>query len=109
MQIPCAFALKNIKSAGFSLRETPTPGISCDEYFMMIVSSLENVWRPKKYWGKEVTQELRCILHCQYPQKVVLVISHLISDSCSALPALLCPLGRCILKTTFLRLPYQLA
>lgn len=40
---------ENIKKyACFSLRETPTPGISCSEHVLIIVNSLENVWKPKK-------------------------------------------------------------
>lgn len=49
MELPCVFALKILRKVHvFFLREIPTPGILCNGHFMMIVSSLENVWRPKK-------------------------------------------------------------
>lgn len=49
MELPCVFALKILRKAhGFFFPSGKHPPLACNEHFMMIVSSLENVWRPKK-------------------------------------------------------------
>lgn len=43
-------------------RETPIPGILCNEHFVIIVSLSENVWGPKKSLGKKAIEVLLGVL-----------------------------------------------